>query len=213
MNYAALQQYLMESNADALLEEIDNLLGLGAEAEEIIEKGLMVAMDEVGRLFKDNELFIPEVLMIASVMQEGLEKLKPLLKGGEAKNKGVVAIGTVKGDLHDIGKNMVGMFLEMDGYKVVDLGNDVTNETFIEVVEKENVDIIACSALLTSTMEEMRELVKMLDERNMRDQVKMIVGGSPVTQMFCDMINADGYADDASSAVDLCNDILAQKAS
>lgn len=209
MNYEKLQHCLMDYDDSGLLEEIDALLGQGAIAEEIIENGLLVAMEEVGRQFKNNELFIPEVLMIASVMNEGLDKLKPLLQGGETKNKGVIAIGTVKGDLHDIGKNLVAMFLEMDGFKVIDLGNDAPVEKFIDTMKNEKVDILACSALLTTTMEVMRDLVNELNAQDLRDNVKVVVGGAPVTQQFSDMISADGFANDASSAVELCNALLA----
>ena len=209
MNYEKLQRDLMDSNEDGLLQEIDELLEAGATPEDIIEKGLLVAMAEVGLRFKENELFIPEVLMTALVMKSGLAKLKPLLQTGEAKNKGVVAIGTVKGDLHDIGKNLVSMFLELDGFKVIDLGTDVSIDTFVSIIEEEEVDILACSALLTTTMEQMRNLVDRLNEQGLRKQTKVIVGGAPVSTKFSEMIGADGYASDAASAVELCNSLLA----
>ena len=180
----------------------------GVAPEDIIEQGLIAGMNVVGVKFKANEFYVPEVLIAARAMHGGMDIVKPLLADASASSKGKVVIGTVKGDLHDIGKNLVSMMLEGGGYEVVDLAVDVPPEKFVEAVEAENADVIALSALLTTTMPGMKEAIDALAGAGVRDSVKVIIGGAPVTQNYADEIGADGYAPDAASAVDLVAELL-----
>ena len=180
----------------------------GVTPEDIIEQGLIAGMNVVGVKFKANEFYVPEVLIAARAMHGGMDIVKPLLADSDATSKGKVVIGTVKGDLHDIGKNLVAMMLEGGGYDVVDLAVDVPPEKFVEAVEAENADVIALSALLTTTMPGMKEAIDALAGAGVRDSVKVIIGGAPVTQNYADEIGADGYAPDAASAVDLVAELL-----
>ncbi len=175
----------------------------GVSAEVILKEGLLAGMEVVGRKFRDNEIFVPEVLVAARAMSKGTEVLRPLLAQEGATADGKVCIGTVKGDLHDIGKNLVKMMLEGKGLEVIDLGTDVPAEKFIQVAKEENCQVICCSALLTTTMPEMENVVKAAIEAGIRDKVKIMVGGAPITQEFADSIGADAYADDAASAADV----------
>ena len=158
---------------------------------------------------KKNEVYVPEVLIAARAMNTGIEILKPLLAEGEYVSKGKVVLGTVKGDLHDIGKNLVKIMLEGKGMEVVDLGIDVSAEKFIDAVKSESAKVIACSALLTTTMTEMENIVKAAEEAGIRDQIKIMVGGAPVTDSYCKSIGADTYAPDAASAADAALELLA----
>jgi 5-methyltetrahydrofolate--homocysteine methyltransferase len=180
----------------------------GTDAAEILDKGLVAGMNVVGEKFKNNEVFIPEVLVSARAMKAGMQQVRPLLAEANIRSKGKIVVGTVKGDLHDIGKNIVGMLLEGAGYEVTDLGTDVTKEDFMEVVKKEGVDIIGMSALLTTTMTYMKEVIQAVNEANLKGKVKVIIGGAPITQSYADEIKADGYAPDAASAVDLVKGLL-----
>lgn len=183
-------------------------LSEGISPGEILNKGLVAGMDVVGERFKKNEIFIPEVLVSARAMKEGMKIVKPLLGDEIVGSRGKVVIGTIKGDLHDIGKNIVGMLLEGAGFEVTDLGTDVTKEQFMEVVEKEGVDIIGMSALLTTTMTYMKEVIQSVEDANLKGKVKVIIGGAPITQSYAEEIKADGYAPDAASAVDLVKSLL-----
>lgn len=183
-------------------------LSEGISAGEILNNGLVAGMDVVGERFKKNEIFIPEVLVSARAMKEGMKIVKPLLGEEVVGSRGKVVIGTIKGDLHDIGKNIVGMLLEGAGFEVTDLGTDVTKEQFMEVVEKEGVDIIGMSALLTTTMTYMKEVIQSVEDANLKGKVKVIIGGAPITQSYAEEIKADGYAPDAASAVDLVKSLL-----
>jgi 5-methyltetrahydrofolate--homocysteine methyltransferase len=187
---------------------VDQALSENISAEDILNKGLVAGMNVVSEKFKNNEFFIPEVLVSARAMTAGLDVLNPLLAAANVKAKGKVVIGTVKGDLHDIGKNIVGMMLQGAGYRIVDLGADVSKEKFIESAQKENPDILGMSALLTITMVYMKEVIQGLKEAGLRDNVKVIVGGAPLTQAYADKIEADGYAADAASAIDLAEGLL-----
>ncbi len=178
------------------------------DLNEIINTGLISGMTVVGTRFKAGEMFVPEVLMTARAMAAGMDLVKPLLEGGEAENKGVVLIGTVKGDLHDIGKNLVGMMVESAGYKVINMGVDIPAEKFAEAVKEHKPQVVALSALLTTTMLAMKDTIEVLKEEGLRDDVKVIVGGAPVNQDFSDEIGADGYAPDAASATDLCDEMV-----
>ena len=178
-------------------------------AQQILNEGLLVGMDEVSRLFQEEELFIPEVLMSARAMSKGSELLKPLLKEGDTKAVGKVCIGTVQGDLHDIDKNLVKMMMEAKGLEVIDLGVDVSAEKFVATAKEQNCQIICCSALLTTTMRVMGEVVEKAKTEGIRDQVKIMVGGAPVTQDFCQRIGADMYTTDAASAAQAAVALLA----
>ncbi|MBQ8507626.1 MAG: corrinoid protein [Clostridia bacterium] len=181
----------------------------GIPAQEILEKGLLEGMSVIGEKFKNNEVFVPEVLVAARAMNMGTNLLKPLLAQAGVKASGKVCIGTVKGDLHDIGKNLVKMMLEGKGLEVIDLGTDVAPEAFIQTAQNENCRIICCSALLTTTMGVMADVVKAAETAGIRDSVKIMVGGAPVTDSFCQQIGADAYTSDAASAADVAVGFLA----
>ena len=174
----------------------------GIPARQILEEGLLSGMNVIGEKFKNNEVFVPEVLVAARAMNMGVNLIKPLLADAGVKATGKVCIGTVKGDLHDIGKNLVKMMLEGKGLEVVDLGTDVSPETFVQTAREQNCQIICCSALLTTTMGVMGDVVKAAEAAGIRDSVKIMVGGAPVTEAFCRQIGADAYTPDAASAAD-----------
>jgi 5-methyltetrahydrofolate--homocysteine methyltransferase len=178
------------------------------EPGKILHDGLIPAMAEVGRLYEEGEYFVPEMLIAARAMKVGLGILKPYLLESAVEPVGKVAVATVKGDLHDIGKNLVSLMLEGAGFEIVDLGVDAAPEKFIEAVRTNGVDIVAMSALLTTTMTHMRDTIEALKEAGLRDQVKVMVGGAPITQNFADEIGADGYAPDASQAVTLAKTLV-----
>ena len=207
-DYAALQDALIEGDEDGLLEEVDALLGQGVAPVDIIAQGMMGAMEVVGARFSTGEMFVPEVLMCANAMNLAVDRLHPLLEGVPVTRKGKVVIGTVKGDLHDIGKNLVAMFMDVSGYEVVDLGTDVSPDAFLQEVQQ-GAQIVAMSALLTTTMPVMGQVVRTLEDNGLREQVKVIVGGAPLSQGFADEIRADGYSKDAAGAVRLCTELLA----
>ena len=175
----------------------------GIPAKQILEEGLLSGMNVIGEKFKKNEVFVPEVLVAARAMNMGVNLIKPLLADAGVKATGKVCIGTVKGDLHDIGKNLVKMMLEGKGLEVVDLGTDVAPETFVQTARDQNCQIICCSALLTTTMGVMADVVKAAEAAGIRDKVKIMIGGAPVNQAFCDQIGADAYTSDAASAADM----------
>uniref|UniRef100_UPI002635903F cobalamin-dependent protein n=1 Tax=Desulfosporosinus sp. TaxID=157907 RepID=UPI002635903F len=174
----------------------------------IINQGLIGGMNVVGQRFKVNDMFVPEVLMSARSMNAGIELVKPLLAGGEMTNRGTVIIGTVKGDLHDIGKSLVGMMLECSGFKVIDLGVDISPEEFIAALKENNGKVLALSALLTTTMLSMKSTIEECAAQGMRNDIKVIIGGAPISQEFSDQIGADGYAGDAAAAVELVAKLL-----
>ena len=178
---------------------VQEALDAGFGAEEVLNK-MIAAMDVVGEKFKTGEIFVPEMLIAAKAMKKGVEVLKPLLAAGAAGALGKVVIGTVAGDLHDIGKNLVAMMIESAGFEVIDLGVDVPVEKFIEAAKEEGVKIVACSALLTTTMPAMQETVAALNKHPRRGEFKIMVGGAPITQAFADEIGADVYTEDAASA-------------
>lgn len=184
------------------------LVDEGVAAVEILNDGLMPGMDVVGKKFKANVMYIPEVLIAARAMHAAMDIIKPLLKKSGAEMKGKVIIGTVQGDLHDIGKNLVGMMLEGGGYTVIDLGVDVPADKFAEEIKKNGAKLIGLSALLTTTMTGMKEVIDTLKADPETADVKVMVGGAPLTQEYSDSIGAAGYAPDASSAVDLAGDLL-----
>ena len=186
---------------------VKDALAEGVSAESILNEGLIVGMTELGEMFKTGEVYVPEILVAARAMKAGTTILKPLLVDANVQSLGTVAIGTVKGDLHDIGKNLVGMMLEGNGFTVVDLGEDVDPEKFVEAV-KNGAQAIGMSALLTTTMPNMALTIQALKDAGLRDQVKVLVGGAPITQEFADQIGADGYSTDAASAADLAKKLI-----
>ncbi len=188
--------------------KVQQALEQGLDPEVILNQALIAAMGEVGKLFEEGEYFVPEMLVSARAMQNGLNVLKPALVKAEVKPVGKVAAGTVQGDLHDIGKNLVCMMLEGAAFEILDLGKDVPPEAFVEAVREGGVQIVAMSALLTTTMANMQTTIEKLKEAGLRDQVKVMVGGAPVTQQYADHIGADGYAPDASKAVALAKSLL-----
>jgi len=194
------------------VEEVERLtreaLKAGKTAKEILDEGLVRGMDYVGIQFKKGDLFIPEVLLSARVMQASLSILKPEFAEGRVKMRGKVMLGTVKGDLHDIGKNLVVMMLEGAGFEVYDLGIDVAPEAFVEAVKEKKPDIVGMSALLTTTMGMMQNTISGLVEAGVREEVKIMVGGAPVTEEFAQQIGADGYGNDAMAAVDLAREFV-----
>ncbi len=204
-----ISEALQKGQAPAVKEMCQKAIDEGLNAKEILEGGLMDGMGIVGSKFKKNEVFVPEVLIAARAMNAGIEILKPLMADAGVEAAGKVVIGTVKGDLHDIGKNLVKIMMEGKGFEIIDLGTDVTAEKFLETVKTEKADIICCSALLTTTMTYMKDIVNAFDEDGSRDKVTIMVGGAPVTQNFCDTIGADIYSADAASAADAALEALA----
>ncbi len=200
---AELHEAIVAGNAKAAVEATKQALAAGTDALELVNREMVPAMDEVGRLFECEEYFVPELLLAARAMKGSLEILRPLLAASGAQPAGRVAIGTVKGDLHDIGKNLVGAMLEGAGFEVIDLGADVSAERFVEAVRVQHVGVICLSALLTVTMPSMKATIDALREAGVRDRVKVLVGGAPVTQRFAEQIGADGFGENATAAVAL----------
>ena len=182
----------------------------GIPAAEILNDGLMPGMDVIGEKFKEGEVFVPQVLIAARAMKAGTEVLKPYLNDGESTAKGKLCIGTVKGDLHDVGKNLVAMMMEGKGFEVIDLGVDVPPEVFVQTARDEHCDIVCCSALLTTTMPVMADIVKAFEEAGIRQDVKIMVGGAPVTDEFAAKIGADAYTPDAASAADKAIELVSE---
>lgn len=202
-----ISENLQKGKAKIVKELVTQAVEEGIPAKEILEQGLLSGMDIIGEKFKNNQVFVPEVLVAARAMNMGASVLKPLLAEEGASAAGKVCIGTVKGDLHDIGKNLVKMMMEGKGLEVIDLGTDVSPETYVETAVKEGCQIICCSALLTTTMPVMEEVVKEVEKAGIHDRVKVMIGGAPVTQSFCDRIGADRYTPDAASAADAAVEI------
>ena len=197
-----ISENLQRGKAKIVKELVQQAIDEGIPAQQILDEGLVAGMNVIGEKFKNNEVFVPEVLVAARAMSKGAMLLKPLLAAEGVKASGKVCIGTVQGDLHDIGKNLVKMMFEGKGLEVIDLGTDVDPETFIRTAIDEDCQIIACSALLTTTMGVMKEVVEAAEAAGIRDQVKIMIGGAPVTQVFCDQIGADAYTPDAASAAE-----------
>jgi 5-methyltetrahydrofolate--homocysteine methyltransferase len=208
MTIETIYQAVLEGNADEAATQVQAGLDAGIAPSDILNKGCIAAMGEVGRLFEEGEMFVPEMLIAARAMQAGMAILKPHLAEGEITSAGTVILGTVAGDLHDIGKNLVGMMMEGAGFEIVDLGTDVSADAFVEAVREHKADIIGMSALLTTTMPSMTATVEALTEAGVREEIKVLVGGAPVTQAFADEIGADGFAPDASSATRVAKGLL-----
>ena len=200
-----ISENLQKGKAKIVKQLVQEAIDAGISAQEILEKGLIAGMNVVGEKFRNNEIFVPEVLVAARALNMGSALLKPLLAADGVKASGRVCIGTVQGDLHDIGKNLVKLMMESKGLEVIDLGVDVDPERFVQTAIDENCDIIACSALLTTTMDAMEDVVKKVEEAGIRDKVKIMIGGAPVTQKFCDDIAADAFTPDAASAAQVAH--------
>ncbi len=199
---------LYYGDAAAVAELTQRALDEGLTPTDVLNKGLIVGMDRVGADFRNNVVYIPEVLVAARAMRAGIAILRPLLAQGGAPSAGKVVLGTVEGDVHDIGKNLVAMMLEGGGFEVVDLGTGVPPDNFIEAINTVRPDLVAMSALLTTTMMAMKRTIDALGEAGLREKVKVIVGGAPVTKSFAHNIGADGYAPDAASAVELARSLI-----
>jgi len=203
----ALADALIRGDRNTVADLTAKALEEAVEPKDILEQGLIAGMNVIGERFKNNEVYVPEVLIAARAMKGGMEILGPKLAAAGVEPVGTVVLGTVKGDLHDIGKNLVGMMLTGGGLKVIDAGTDVGAEKFVELCQAQDVGICALSALLTTTMPQMAEIIKALKAAGL-ENVKTIIGGAPVTQSYADEIGADGYAADAATAVDVAKDLI-----
>ncbi len=206
--YEALKEAIMGGDDKEVEAQVNQALGEGVDAKEIMTNGLIGGMEVVGKRFKAGEMFLPEVLLSAEVMHKGLDILRPLLAKAEQKGIGTVVMGTVEGDIHDIGKKIVSLLLEGTGFEVIDLGVDVKADTFLQAVEQHKPNVLGMSALLTTTMLNMGSTIDLLKEKKLRDKVKVIVGGAPITEQFAKSIGADGYAPEAGSAVELVKKLI-----
>lgn len=202
-----IKEAVINGRATEVKENTEKALDEGLDVGTIVNEAFIPGMNEIGIMFKNNEVYVPEMLIAARAMQAGMKVVKPLLTKSDIKDKGTVAIGTVKGDLHDIGKNLVAMMFEGAGFKIIDMGVDVSAEKVTQVVNEYNPQIICLSALLTTTMTNMKAITEHI--KTMGNQIRVMVGGAPVTQKFADEIGADGYAADAPSAVDKAKELLA----
>jgi len=207
-DFQALATAIINGKAPVAAELTQQALAEGANASDILTKGLVAGMNVVGAKFKNNEFYVPEVLIAARAMKSAMAHLKPVLAETGVEPVGRVAIGTVRGDLHDIGKNLVSMMLEGAGFEIADLGVDVKPDQFVDAVKNKKAQVICLSALLTTTMPAMSDTIKALGEAGLRSGVKVMIGGAPVTQNYADEIGADGYAPDAASAVDTAKQLL-----
>ena len=203
-----IAESLIAGKIDDVSNQVKEAIDGGTPAQETLEKGLLAGMNVVGQRFKSGEMFIPEVLRSAKAMHAGMEILRPLLSEAETKGAGTLVLGTVEGDLHDIGKNLVGMMFEGAGFKVINLGIDLKPQVFVDAVKEHKPDLLGMSALLTTTMPKMGETINALKEAGLRDTVKILVGGAPVTAEFAEEIGADAYAANAASSVDKARAVL-----
>jgi 5-methyltetrahydrofolate--homocysteine methyltransferase len=204
-----LSKAILEGDLNSAKAITQKLLDQGVKPGTIVNDGLIVGMNEVGRLFKANEYYVPEVLISARAMKGAMDIVRPLLTAGESSSVGKVVIGTVQGDLHDIGKNLVGMMLEGAGFEIVDLQTDVSPAKFVDAVKEHKPSIVAMSALLTTTMTAMKSTIEALKEAGVRDRVKVMVGGAPVTDRYAKEIGADGFAPEAASASEVARSLVA----
>lgn len=206
--YERLATSILEGEEEKTVKLVQKGLDQGLAAKDILDNGLIVGMDEVGVRFKRGDMFVPEVLMSADAMSAGMRLLRPELVASGVKLIGKILMGTVKGDLHDIGKNLVNMMCEGAGFEIVDLGFDVAPETFIEAIKEHQPDIVGMSAMLTTTMRAMGHTIKAIEEAGLRDQIKIMVGGAPVDAEFAERIGADGYGSNAAAGSDLAKQLV-----
>jgi len=208
MDLKEIADNLIKGKAPEVKELVQRAIDEGEDVEKVLNEGLVAGMSVVGAKFKANEFYVPEVLIAARAMKAGMGILRPILAEKNIKGIGTVVLGTVRGDLHDIGKNLVAMMLEGAGFEIIDLGVDVSPEKFIETAKEKKADLVGLSALLTTTMPSMKDVVKAVGDSGLKDKVKVMIGGAPLTQSYADEIGADGYAPDAASAVDEVKQLL-----
>jgi 5-methyltetrahydrofolate--homocysteine methyltransferase len=208
MGLKEIADNLIKGKAPEVKELVQRAIDEGEDVQKVLNEGLVAGMSVVGAKFKANEFYVPEVLIAARAMKAGMEILRPILADKNIKGVGTVVLGTARGDLHDIGKNLVAMMLEGAGFEIIDLGVDVSPEKFIEAAKEKKADLVGLSALLTTTMPSMKDVVKKMGDSGLKDKVKVMIGGAPVTQSYADEIGADGYAPDAASAVDEAKQLL-----
>ena len=210
-SYKELQDSIIAGQKDKAIELVDTLLQAGSSPNEVITEGLIKGMSIVGENWKAGQMFIPEVLMAADIVNEGMVKLRPLMIGDESLNihTGKFLIGTVHGDIHNIGKNLVSVVLQSGGFEVIDIGVDIPVEKFVKAVKEYNPDILGLSALLTLTMPRMKEVIEAIQQNGLRDKVRIMVGGAPITQDFAEAVGADAYASDAISALERARKLMA----
>ncbi len=206
--FNTIAEGVIKGNEKLVRQNVQELIDEGSNPLEIINQGLMAGMNVVGARFKKGDMFVPEVMMAARAMNSGISLVKPLINDGDMPSVGKVVIGTVKEDLHDIGKNLVAMMVESAGFNVINIGIDISPEKFAEAIKEHEPDILGMSAMLTTTMMQMKQTIEYLKNEGLRDKVKIIIGGAPVTQQFAEEIGADGYSVDASSAAELCKKLL-----
>ena len=203
-----IAEKLIVGKADEVRSLVKEALDEGQDVSKILNEGLVAGMSVVGEKFKKNEFYVPEVLIAARAMKAGMELLNPILLEKNIKGVGTMVLGTVRGDLHDIGKNLVGMMLEGAGFEVIDLGVDVPSEKFIQAAKEKNANLVGLSALLTTTMLAMKDVTQAVEKEGLKGKVRVMIGGAPITQDYADEIGADGYAPDAASAVDTAKELL-----
>ena len=209
VSYDVLAEGVIEGDASVVASEVNKALNNGADAQDILAKGLIGGMNVVGERFRDGDMFLPEVLMSASAMHKGLDIVRPLLAKSGQGSAAKVVMGTVEGDIHDIGKRIVGFLLVGNGFDVIDLGVDIKAEVFIQAIDEHKPNVLGMSALLTTTMLNMGKVIELLKERGLREKIKVMVGGAPVSEEFAKSIGADGYAPEAGSAVELVKKLIA----
>jgi len=209
-NLNQLYDAILTGNLNLSVSTTQEAIAEGLNPQTVINDYMVKAMEEMGARFESGKAFVPNLLMSARAMKGSLELLKPLLKSDGSESAGKVVIGTVKGDLHDIGKNLVASMLEGCGFEVINLGVDVSSEKFVEAIKEHNADVICMSALLTTTMNYMKEVVAAIEAAGLKDKVKVMIGGAPLSKSFADQIGADGYSDNANSAVQLAKALIAQ---
>jgi 5-methyltetrahydrofolate--homocysteine methyltransferase len=208
-DFSSLAQIVINGDFGGVKSLTQKMIDEGVSPLEIINQGLMAGMNVVGVRFKAGDMYVPEVMMSAKAMSMGIELVKPLIADKDMPTAGKVLIGTVKGDLHDIGKKLVVMMMESAGFEIIDLGVDIDSATFVKAVKEHKPQVIGMSALLTTTMLSMKDTIEALKKEGLRDSVKVIIGGAPITQGFADQIGADGYAPDAAAATELCRRLIA----
>lgn len=206
--YDMLAEAVVEMDEEQVLELTDQVIAKKLDAFEAIDRGLSKGMEKAGALFEEEEYFVPELLMCADAMNLGVDKLKPHIKVKSSMEKVKIVIGVIQGDTHDIGKNLVKLMLENAGFEVIDLGRDISPNTFIQSAELNHAEIIMVSSLMTTTMEGMKEIITLLEEKGVRNRYKVCIGGGPVSQNFADKIGADGYSKNAADAVRLCQSLI-----
>ncbi len=206
---SAIPRAVEKGDDEQVLKLVKKALAGGVPAIDILRKGLVPGMQALGKLFKDGQVYLPEILISTRAMNRGVDERSPLLAAADIYSKGTVVLGTVEGDLHDIGKNLVKLMLESNGFKVADAGIDVSTDSFVRAVQEQKADIIAMSALLTITMAYMPKVIEALDQAGIRNKVKVMVGGAPITREYADSIGADGFAEDCASAVDEATRLMA----